>query len=697
MPESVILSEEGIIILLLAIAIVMSIVLRRVKFPYTIGLFIIGFVVAYFIAPNVAFLSPISGYVPNSDLILYLFLPPLIFESAIALNSRLLFKNIIPVLVMAIAGLVISVFVIGFVLSYLTPIPLIYVLVFGALISATDPVAVIALFKDLGVPKRLFTLVEGESLLNDASAIVTFNIIMGIVALQAYSGGASSLEDISVFFAYSLLVSFAGGIFIGSIMAFAIYGTIRASPDHPHLHQTVSLVIAYSAFLVSEAVFDLSGVVAVVAAGIIVNRMTSKRLGPAVREDLYKFWDYIGFLANSMIFLLVGITITSLGEPYLFSWDFVALAGAVIFAVIVARAVSVYGLYSVTNVIERDRPVSRSYQTVIFWGGLRGAVCLALVLSLPKEFPYRDLITAFTVVVVVFTIIVQGMTTGPLIRFFKLQRPDNVLEFERLWLSVRSAKESRKALEGMKDKGSIPPETFESVSSGYETAVGDLREKFTDFWKECPDDNSIRELFWIKAIEHEQECYRHMYDAGLVTPGVLERLLYDADTRVDKIQSEGIYPSGTRYYSPVLRIGARFKKGISPLFGKFRKGGRKEEVVDELFLMYAVSAAADETRNWVLDVADETGSGRAIVDPVVEEYGRMHESAKAGFRALSESSPEAVNSFYDYLVSRIAISGAKKMLFDMKAEGFFDEKDLEAEISRLRREESRALKKVREI
>ena len=188
-----------------------------------------------------------------------------------------------------------------------------------------------------------------------------------------------------------------------------------------------------------------------------------------------------------------------------------------------------------------------------------------------------------------------------------------------------------------------------------------------------------------------------MYDAGLLSPGVLERLLYDADTRVDKIQSEGIYPSGTRYYSPVLQIGARFKKGISPLFGKLRTRERKEELVDELFLMYAVSVSASETLDWVLDVADETGSGRTIIDPVVEEYGRMHESAKAGFRSIAESSPEAVNSFYDYLVSGIAISGAKKMLFDMKEEGFFDEKDIEAEISRLRREESRAREKVKEF
>lgn len=222
MPEPVLISEEGIILLLLAIAIVMSIVLRKIRFPYTIGLFIIGFVIAYLIAPEVKFLEPLSGYVPDSNMILYIFLPPLIFESAIALNSRILFKNIVPVMVMAIVGLLVSVFIVGMLLSISTPLPLIYALLFGALISATDPVAVISLFKEFGVPKRLFTLVEGESLLNDASAIVTFNLIIWIIAVEV-SSSAPSIESISAFFVYSLVTSFIGGILIGSVMALAIY------------------------------------------------------------------------------------------------------------------------------------------------------------------------------------------------------------------------------------------------------------------------------------------------------------------------------------------------------------------------------------------------------------------------------------------------------------------------------------------
>ncbi len=181
MDQNLLIADETIIITLLLIAIITAITLRHLKMPYTIGLVITGYIFSAFIVPHIAALKHFEGFVPSSEIVLYLFLPLLIFESAIALDTRMLSRNLFPVLGLAILGVVISAVIIGGLLSQLFAIPLLFALLFGALISATDPAAVISLFKEIGVPKRLQILVEGESLLNDAAAIVMFQMVLSLI------------------------------------------------------------------------------------------------------------------------------------------------------------------------------------------------------------------------------------------------------------------------------------------------------------------------------------------------------------------------------------------------------------------------------------------------------------------------------------------------------------------------------------
>jgi CPA1 family monovalent cation:H+ antiporter len=703
MAVPIILSEEEIILLLLATAIIASIVLAKIRFPYTVGLVVIGYIFAAYVAPNIPLLSPLSGLALSTDIILFLFLPPLIFESAITLNSRLLSINILPVMLLAVIGLVISTVVVGVLLTFVSPLPLIFALLFGAFISATDPVAVIALFRELGVPKKLRALVEGESLFNDASAIVTFNLIMGVIVVQATMKNPSILF-IPGQFITDILVSFAGGIAIGSLMALAVYAAIRASPNHPHIHQTVSVVVAYAAFILSQVLFNFSGVIAVVAAGIVVSRMTSEKLGLGHRQELARFWEYIGFLAETLIFLLVGLSITSLEDPALFTSGFIIATFLVIVAVLVARVVSVFGLIPLVNLFHRDRKIPLSYQAVIFWGGLRGAVALALVLSLPADMPFRDLLVGFTVVVVLFTILVSGSTIGALVRRLHLSRPASVRRFEKLWLDIQLKKNAIRSLENAQSqKEQILPEgSVEAKISDLRAELESTSQEFLLFWDSVAKDpvgKDVRLFLWIAAIDYEKQEYIRMYDGGLIPAEVLDQALYNADVRYDYLQVSGKLPTKPVFFSPFARILRRLHSLLLllPGLGPNRETHEKKEYLNRIFRAYALFSVAREMKDWILDLAEDTRADQSFLEFIVREYEDMYSRARSEFSALARESPGMLQEIFSYMADQVTISGEKELLSSLSEGGFLEEQAIEAAVNALARVESRISRKLRQV
>ncbi len=703
MAVPIILSEEAIILLLLATAIIASIVLARIRFPYTVGLVVIGYVFAAYIAPNIPLLAPLSGFTLSSDIILFLFLPPLIFESAITLNSRLLSINILPVMLLAVIGLVISTVVVGVLLTFVSPLPLIFALLFGAFISATDPVAVIALFRELGVPKKLRALVEGESLFNDASAIVTFNLIMGVIVVQAAIKNPSILF-VPGQFATDLLVSFVGGITIGSLLALAVYAAIRASPNHPHIHQTVSLVVAYAAFIISQVLFNFSGVIAVVAAGIVVSRMTSEKLGLGHRQELARFWEYIGFLADTLIFLLVGLSITSLEDPALFSPGFIIATILVIVAVLVARAVSVFGLIPLVNLFHRDRKIPLSYQAVIFWGGLRGAVALALVLSLPADMPFRDILVGFTIVVVLFTILVSGSTIGALVRRLHLSSPASVRRFEKLWLDIQLKKNAIRSLEDARSRKEqiLPEGSVEAKISDIRAELAALRQEFSLFWDSVAKDplgKDVRLFIRIAAIEYEKQEYIRMYDGGLIPAEVLDQVLYNADVRYDYLQVSGTPPKKPVFFSPFVRVLRRLHSSLLhlPGLGANRETHEKKEYLNRIFRAYTLFSVAREMKDWILDLAEDTRADQSFLEFIVREYEAMYASARSEFSALAMESPGMLQEIFSSMADRVTISGQKALLSSLGEEGFLETQAIEDALNAVEREGHSVTRRLKHV
>ena len=399
---------EFLVWLLIAAAII-AMLAKRLRIPYTVSLVFGGLLLGIL---HIPILSPLqAGHRPEwltPDVILILFLPALVFEGSVKLDVRDLIRNSVPLLLLANAGVLLAALVTGYLVHWLIGLPLLIALLFGSIISATDPISVLAIFKDLKVDRRLSLIMEGESLLNDGTAVVLFGILFGAVAAEKLSV-PKGVEQ------YVLAV--AGGAILGSALGY-LASRMTGTVDDPQVEITLTTILAYGSYLVAYHL-HLSGVIATAAAGLMLGNVGSRNgMSARTRTAIQSFWEYISFVMNSLVFLLIGLEIHV--HELLHNWASVVLA---IGAVLLGRALSLYLLVPLSNLFAEKIPFR--WQQVAVWGGLRGALALALALSLNSGFPYREQILNLTYGVVIFSILVQGLTIKPLLHLLKLANGDN--------------------------------------------------------------------------------------------------------------------------------------------------------------------------------------------------------------------------------------------------------------------------------
>lgn len=407
------LSEAILILMALLITGVLASGLgRKLPVPYTVILVIIGIGLGE-LSRSWQPLAVIDDFKLTPEMVLFVFLPTLVFESGLKLDSRQLIKDIAPVLMLAIPALLLSTTIIGVGIWWLFSIDLVTALLFGALISATDPVAVISLFQELGTPQRLTVLVEGESLLNDASAIVLFSILLGLAfagGTEAFSLSAALLQFIEVFF---------GGIVVGGLIAFCVCSLMSRMRLSAGAIISLSMGMAYGAFILAEHYLHLSGVMAVVSSAIIFGIIGTPGLSQEKTTALGQTWEFLVFVANTLLFILVGVSIdltTLLGHS-----DTIVIA---IILVLIARASAIYTLVPVTVKIFKLPIISLSERHVMWWGGLKGGLAIAIVLSIPESLPGKELLINLTLGVVLFTLLVNAPTIRLLISWLGIDEMD---------------------------------------------------------------------------------------------------------------------------------------------------------------------------------------------------------------------------------------------------------------------------------
>lgn len=376
---------------LLLVAAVVAMLARRLRLPYTVGLTLAGMVLAF---ASVTIELPLT-----KELIFVAFLPPLVFEAAFHLSWRELRRDGLVVGVLATLGVSVAAGVVAGGLHWGVAWPWSAAVVFGLLISATDPVSVIATFKEARVTGRLRLLVEAESLFNDGIVAVLY-----AVALKLSLGGTTDAVGVAGTFARTV----AGGIVCGGLVGGVVLLLAGRTEDHL-IELTFSTIAAYGSFLLAEH-FHLSGVLATLTAGILIgNTGHWGAFSDRGRSAVAAFWEYAGFVANSLIFLLVGFRLVA--QHVL---DSAAVSVVAIGLVLAGRAVAVYGCSALFAASVRR--ISIRHQHILVWGGLRGALALALALGLPPTMARRDEIVSLAFAVVAFSVIVQGITMIPLLR-----------------------------------------------------------------------------------------------------------------------------------------------------------------------------------------------------------------------------------------------------------------------------------------
>jgi CPA1 family monovalent cation:H+ antiporter len=393
------LTDIGLLLLIAAIAAMLT---RRLGLPYTVGLVLAGI--------GLAMLPVTQNIRLSKELIFSVLLPPLVFEAALAMHWREFKADLPAVTTLATVGVALAAAVTAAGMHYWVGWGWGTAVLFGVLIAATDPVSVIATFKEAGVTGRLRLLVEAESLLNDGTAAVGLSVVLALV-----SGDAPGYGKIL----QMLILSVGGGIAIGVAVGSSLMLLAGRSLDHL-VQITFTTLAAYGSFLLAEHV-HCSGILASLSAGLVVGNFGHfGSLSPVGRAAVESFWEYVTFVANSVIFILIGFRTA---EQHFREFWFAALAAIVL--VIIGRAVAIYPTCALFNY--GRRPIERPHQHVLFWGGLRGALALALALGLPDSVPQRDAIVSAAFAVVSFSIFLQGLTMTPLLRALKQLPPKHAV------------------------------------------------------------------------------------------------------------------------------------------------------------------------------------------------------------------------------------------------------------------------------
>ncbi len=492
------LSEIILIIMgLLTVAMLAAGICRNIPIPFTVFLVILGVLFGWS-ARTWEQLEPLLEFQLTPELVLFLFLPALIFESAFNLDARKLIKDLAPVMILAIPALLISTFVIGCGLWLLLDMAFILALLFGALISATDPVAVVALFKELGAPERLTVLVEGESLLNDATAIVIFNIILalavGSTVMDTAGLGLAVIEFFRVF---------VGGILVGSILGLVMCELLFRMRTGISIYLIMSIVLAYATFTIAEHDLHVSGVMAVVAAAISMGAFGVSRIPQAATHFVKEAWEVISLVCNSLLFLLVGLSLDVV--QVINNLDSILIA---VLLVLIARACAIYTMVPATIKVFRLPHVTIGERHIMWWGGLKGGLAIAIVLSIPADLPGRDLILNMTLGAVLFSLLINAPTIRPLMHKLGIDRLTNDEQAELKHALSNAEKHAHSILNKL--------HAVDLVSSSTQQLVEKKTAKvFESSGTVIRKEQDARHLY-ITALRIELDEVKHLYDIGLI-------------------------------------------------------------------------------------------------------------------------------------------------------------------------------------
>jgi monovalent cation/hydrogen antiporter len=525
------MDTELTVLVVLAAVLLLIVIADRLDLPYPILLVLGGL--------GLGFAPGVPDVRLDPDIVLLVVLPPLLYSAAFFSSLRELRTNLRSISMLAVGLVLATMAIVAVVAHALVPgMPWEAAFVLGAVVAPTDPVAAIAILQRLSVPRRVVTVVEGESLINDATALVAYR-----VAVAAVVSGGFSLVDAGGRFVLNVVVGAAIGLAVGWVVA-----KLRRTIDNPPVEMAISVSTAYFAYLPAEAL-GVSGVVAAVTVGVYLGWLAPQLISPSTRLQVFGVWEVTAFFLNCFLFVLVGLQLPAILDSLSGhgTGDLVLYAVAVSGAVIVTRLVfapiaAILPRFLFPRIRERDPYPPWQWMAIGAWCGMRGAVSLAAALALPlttdagTPFPERDLIVFLTFAVILATLLLQGLTLPALIKWLDVHDDDEVRAESKARL--KAAKAALRRLDELRDEEWTREETVDRMRGMYEYRTRRFRARFDD--SEDGEEYEARSESYQRALREVLQAQRdaivEMRDAGAISSETMHRIERDLDLEDSRLE-----------------------------------------------------------------------------------------------------------------------------------------------------------------
>lgn len=643
----------------------------RLRLPYSVILATIGTLIGagaiFFMRTDLTdALNPIAESILalpiRSNVFLYVFLPTLIFQATLGMNVRRMVDDWVPILTLAVVAVVAATLTIGYALSLVSGLPLVVCLLVGSIVSTTDPSAVVGIFRSLSAPRRLARIIEGESLLNDAAAIALFGLFMGYVMLGLPDPGLG--QAIS-----SFPMLFVGGTIAGWATARVAVGLMAVFARFELAQISISVAVPYLAYIGAEQMFGASGVISVVVAGLTLNIIGPGRLSPALWQNLREVWDLLAHWAGALIFILAALLIPRLLQdtrPGDFALIFVVVAAA-----IVARALILFVLMPMLTALRVSPRVESRYRVAILWGGLRGAVTLALALAVTESLrvPVETkrvvgiLATGFTL----FTLLVQGTTLRWVIGWLgldKLSPLDVALSNQVIAVALQTVREG---VSRMTDNYDLPRDTVRSEAKRFAERLDQAVER-----AEAEDNTLILDrdritLGLIALAAYEREVILARFRERAISGRLSEQMLFEVDRLI-----EGARTGGRTGYQRAARRGLRYGPSFRMaafLRNRLRYSGPLARMTADRFETLLAKRLILRDLSGFVDSRIRRIHGRRVADLLHELVNRRVEAVETGIDGLRLQYPGYAEKLERRFIRRSALRLEEREYHAMREDG----------------------------
>lgn len=624
---------------------------KVVRIPYTVILLLSGLVAQ--VAGRWLQLPLEVGL--STDLIYYVLLPLLLFESAFHINLHQFHLQLRTITFLATFGVLAATGSIAALLAVLLGFPVGTALLFGALISATDPIAVLSVFKELGAPKRLALLADGESMFNDATAVILFRLIAGFVVtsqLVTFESIAGGLLNFIAIFLGSLVVGGAAGYITSEIIS-------RIDNDRT-VETTLTIGLALAVFIVSEHVLHVSGVISTVAAGIVMGNFGRTKISAPVLGFMEELWEYISFLAVSFIFFFASYDIELFAV--LRDWKFLLVT---ILCVLVGRAIAVYGSFFISNKLHLfglEPNVPTQWQHILFWGGLRGVIPLVLVYSLPDTYLHKSVLIELTLAVFLFTMLVNASTIEWLLKLLRLHVPkteEQVIQLQQEIFNLDAARDHLASREA--------GEFNEGLVSEAESMITSKIERYQDRLSQLASPQEVETSLRLHALTLERKSALTLFKNEAISEAVLQEFSSELDMQQDaleypelsgnrSLEAGGKIFSKERYTAQLQQLRRLIEK--VPLLQHWLSNSKEDLIHRRLELLQARIVASSEVINYLENMSDLIEHQPAIADVIAtvrSEHEQLRLKNNYQMQKIARTFPKAYTTFERDMLTAFAL------------------------------------------